>query len=37
MVNEQKVSDAAARFTKEQAKEGLMMKKGKKVFHRAVL
>jgi tyrosyl-tRNA synthetase len=30
-------ADVADFFTKEQAKEGLMIKKGKKVFHRATL
>lgn len=30
-------ADVAALFTKDQAEEGLMIKKGKKVFHRAVL
>lgn len=36
-VNGEKVADANTSFTQDQAKEGLMIKKGKKVFHRAVL
>ncbi len=36
-VNEEKVSDISANFTESQLKEGLVIKKGKKVFHKAVL
>ena len=36
-VNGEKVTDISASFSKEQVQEGLMIKKGKKVFHRAVL
>ena len=37
VVNEEKITDAAAQFTLEQVEQGLMIKKGKKVFHRATL
>ena len=38
MVADEKVSDPAAQFPKERfAGEGIIIKKGKKVFHRAVL
>ena len=36
-VNEEKVADISASFTESQLKEGLVIKKGKKVFHKAVL
>ncbi len=36
-VNEEKVADISASFTEGQLKEGLVIKKGKKVFHKAVL
>ena len=36
-VKEEKVSDISANFTESQLKEGLVIKKGKKVFHKAVL
>ena len=36
-VNEEKVTDISASFTEGQLKEGLVIKKGKKVFHKAVL
>ena len=37
MVNEEKVSSIDASFTGEQLKEGLKIRKGKKVYHKAVL
>ena len=37
MVNEEKVSSIDASFTGEQLKEGLKIRKGKKVFHKAIL
>ena len=37
MVNEEKVSSIDAAFTAEQLKDGLKIRKGKKVFHKAVL
>ena len=37
VVNEEKITDVAAQFTQEQVEQGLMIKKGKKVFHRATL
>ena len=37
MVNEEKVSSIDASFTAEQLKEGLKIRKGKKVYHKAVL
>ena len=37
MVNEEKVSSIDAFFTGEQLKEGLKIRKGKKVYHKAVL
>lgn len=36
-VNGEKITDISTTYTKTQVKEGLMIKKGKKVFHRAVL
>ncbi len=36
-VNETKISDIGTSFSTEQLKEGLIIKKGKKVFHKAVL
>ena len=36
-VNETKISDIGTSFSAEQIKEGLVIKKGKKVFHKAVL
>ena len=36
-VNEAKVGDIAASFTEDQLKEGLVVKKGKKVFHKISL
>lgn len=37
MVNEEKVSSIDAAFTAEQLKDGLKIRKGKKVYHKAVL
>ena len=37
MVNEEKVSSIDASFTAEQLRQGLKIRKGKKVYHRAVL
>ena len=37
MVNEEKVSSIDASFTGEQLKEGLKIRKGKKIYHKAVL
>ena len=37
MVNEQKVSSIDASFTAEQLRQGLKIRKGKKVYHKAVL
>ena len=37
MVNEEKVSSIDAAFTAEQLKEGLKIRKGKKVYHKAIL
>ncbi len=36
-VNEEKVADISASFAESQLNEGLVIKKGKKVFHKAVL
>ena len=36
-VNEEKVADISASFAESQLKEGVVIKKGKKVFHKAVL
>ena len=36
-VNDEKVGDIAASFEKAQLEEGLVIKKGKKVFHKVVL
>ena len=36
-VNEEKIADIGASFTKEQLKAGLKIRKGKKVFHKATL
>ncbi len=36
-VNDQKVADIAAAFTQAQLQEGLVVKKGKKVFHKVLL
>ena len=36
-VNDTKISDIGTSFSAEQIKEGLVIKKGKKVFHKAVL
>ena len=37
MVNDEKVANIDVRFTGEQLKEGLKIRKGKKVFHKAIL
>ena len=37
MVNEEKVSSIDASFTAEQLRQGLKIRKGKKVYHKAVL
>ena len=37
MVNDQKVSSIDESFTGEQLREGLKIRKGKKVFHKAIL
>ena len=37
MVNEEKVSDISVVYTAAQLKEGLKIRKGKKVYHKAVL
>ena len=37
MVNDQKVSSIAESFTGEQLREGLKIRKGKKVFHKAIM
>ena len=37
MVNEEKVSSIDAAFTAEQLKDGLKIRKGKKVYHKAIL
>ncbi len=37
VVNEQKVSDIAAAYTADQLREGLKIRKGKKVYHKALL
>ncbi|MCL2085294.1 MAG: tyrosine--tRNA ligase [Oscillospiraceae bacterium] len=36
-VNDKKIDSVAAVFTKEQLSDGLMLRKGKKTFHRAVM
>ncbi len=36
-VNEEKVTDITTTFTADQLREGLKLKKGKKVFHKAIL
>ena len=36
-VNEEKVADISASFAESQLKEGVVIKKGKKVFHKAVM
>ena len=37
LVNEQKVSDIAAAYTADQLREGVKIRKGKKVYHKAIL
>ena len=37
MVNDEKVANIDVSFTGEQLKEGLKIRKGKKVFHKAIL
>lgn len=37
LVDDEKISDPAAAVTKERLKQGVVIKKGKKVFHKAVL
>jgi len=36
-VNDEKVGDIFASFTEDQLKAGLVIKKGKKVYHKAVM
>ncbi len=36
-VNEEKITDIAATFSEAQLKEGVVIKKGKKVFHKVIL
>ena len=36
-VNEEKITDFAASFSEAQLKEGVVIKKGKKVFHKVIL
>ena len=37
MINEEKVASIDASFTAEQLRQGLKIRKGKKVYHKAIL